>query len=341
MFSRGVSGIRTLSPVKWIDGHLDLAYLALLGRDLTVPCPDLREGSVSLPALRDGNVELVFATIFTEPRGADPPGLAGYAGIDDVQGAEAAGRRQLEIYRRLEAGGELRFVRSRDDLDAAGGVAPGIVLLMEGADPIRDPGQVGRWFADGLRLVGMTWAAGTRYAGGNQRLGPLTPLGAELVRALDEYGIIHDASHLSDEALAGLLEIARGPIVATHSNCRALVGLSQRHLRDDQVRAIGERGGVIGLNLFSRFLVPGGRATIDDCVAHVQHLGDLMGHRHGVALGTDMDGGFGPGELPLDLDHPRKLEALADALRTAGWSDQDVEGFAYGNWRRFLDQSLP
>ncbi len=212
---------------------------------------------------------------------------------------------------------------------------------MEGADPIRDPGQVGRWFADGLRLVGMTWAAGTRYAGGNQRLGPLTPLGAELVRALDEYGIIHDASHLSDEALAGLLEIARGPIVATHSNCRTLVGLSQRHLRDDQVRAIAERGGVIGLNLFSRFLVREGRATIDDCVAHVQHLGDLMGHRRGVALGTDMDGGFGPGELPLDLDHPRKLEALADALRTAGWSDQDVEGFAYGNWRRFLDQSLP
>ena len=315
--------------------------MALLGRDLTVPCPDPREGSVSLPALREGNVDLVFATIFTEPGGNDAHGLAGYGGIDDVDGAEAAGRRQLEIYRRLEAAGELRFIRARDDLDAAGGVAPGVVLLMEGADPIRDPEQVPQWFADGLRIVGMTWAAGTRYAGGNQRLGPLTPLGADLVRAMDECGMIHDASHLSDEALTGLLELASGPIIATHSNCRALVGDSQRHLRDDQVRAIGERGGVIGLNLFSKFLVPQGRATIDHCVAHVQRLADLMGHRRGVALGTDMDGGFGPGELPVDLDHPRKLDSLANALRTAGWSDQDVEGFAHGNWLRFLERSLP
>ena len=315
--------------------------MALLGRDLTVPCPDPREGSVSLPALREGNVDLVFATIFTEPGGNDAHGLAGYGGIDDVDGAEAAGRRQLEIYRRLEAAGELRFIRARDDLDAAGGVAPGVVLLMEGADPIRDPEQVPQWFADGLRIVGMTWAAGTRYAGGNQRLGPLTPLGADLVRAMDECGMIHDASHLSDEALTGLLELASGPIIATHSNCRALVGDSQRHLRDDQVRAIGERGGVIGLNLFSRFLVPEGRATIADCVAHVQRVADLMGHRRGVALGTDMDGGFGPDELPVDLDHPRKLDSLANALRTAGWSDQDVEGFAHGNWLRFLERSLP
>ncbi len=327
--------------MKWIDGHLDLAYLALLGRDLTVPCPDPLEGCVSLPALREGNVEVIFATIFTEPGGTDAHGLAAYGGIDDVGGAEAAGRRQLEIYRRLEAAGELRFICTRDDLDAAGSVAPGIVLLMEGADPIRDPEQVPQWFADGLRIVGMTWAAGTRYAGGNQRLGPLTPLGADLVRAMDECGMIHDASHLSDEALTGLLELTRGPVIATHSNCRALVGLSQRHLRDDQVRAIAERGGVIGLNLFSKFLVPEGRATIADCVAHVQRLADLMGHRRGVALGTDMDGGFGPGELPVELDHPRKLDSLADALGTAGWSDQDVEGFAHGNWRRFLERSLP
>ena len=327
--------------MKWIDGHLDLAYLALLGRDLTAPCPDPREGSVSLPALRDANVEVVFATIFTEPGADDAHGLAGYGGIDDVDGAEAAGRHQLEIYRQLEAAGELRFIRGRDDLDTAGGIRPGMVLLMEGADPIRDPEQVAQWFADGLRIVGMTWAAGTRYAGGNQRLGPLTPLGADLVRAMDECGMIHDASHLSDEALTGLLELARGPIIATHSNCRALVGPSQRHLRDDQVRAIAERGGVIGLNLFSRFLVPRGRATIDDCVAHVQRLADLMGHRRGVALGTDMDGGFGPDELPVDLDHPRKLDSLANALRTAGWSDQDVEGFAHGNWRRLLERTLP
>ncbi len=327
--------------MRWIDGHLDLAYLALLGRDLTSPCPDPLLGSVSLPELRAGGVEIAFATIFTEPNDDARDRPAVYAGIDDLDGAEAAGRRQLEIYQRLEADGELRFVRTRSDLEVVDAVVPGIVLLMEGADPIRTPAEVPWWYDRGLRLVGLSWSMGTRYAGGNQRLGPLTPLGIELVQALDECGIIHDASHLSDEALDGLLEVARGPLVATHSNCRALVDQSQRHLRDDHVRAIAERDGVIGLNLFSKFLVPAGRASIGDCVAHIERLAELMGHRRGVALGTDMDGGFGPGDLPLGLDHPRKLDALAEALRAAGWSDQDVEGFAYANWLRLLTRALP
>ena len=331
----------TLYPVKWIDGHLDLAYLALLGRDLTAPCPDPRQGSVSLPELRAAGVEIAFATIFTEPTDDAGDRPAVYAGIDDLDGAEAAGRRQIEIYRRLEAAGELRIVRTLGDLETVGAAMPGIVLLMEGADPIRTPEEVPAWYDRGLRLVGLTWSMGTRYAGGNQRLGPLTPLGIELVRALDDCNIIHDASHLSDEAMDGLLEVARWPLVATHSNCRALVGENQRHLRDDHVRAIAERDGVIGLNLFSKFLVPAGRASIGDCVAHVERLAGLMGHRRGVALGTDMDGGFGPGDLPRGLDHPRTLDALAEALRAAGWSDRDVEGFAYANWMRILERALP
>ncbi len=327
--------------MQWIDGHLDLAYLQLLGRDLTAPCPDPDDGCVSLPELRDAGVGLAFATIFTEPASDESHSRSAYGGIDDLDGAEAAGRRQLEVYGRLEAEGELRLIRSRADLETPAGAGLRIVLLMEGADPIRDPGQVATWFNDGLRMVGLTWAMGTRYAGGNHRLGPLTGLGIDLVAAMDECGIIHDASHLSDEAFDGLLGVARGPVVATHSNCRALAGDSQRHLRDDQVRAIAARDGVVGLNLFSKFLVSSGRATIDDCVAHVQRVADLMGHRRGVALGSDMDGGFGPDSLPERLDHPRKLDALADALAAAGFSDNDVEGFAHGNWRRFLERTLP
>jgi membrane dipeptidase len=327
--------------MQWIDGHLDLAYIQLLGRDLTAPCSDPDVGCISLPELRDAGVELTFATIFTEPASDASHPQAAYGGIDDLDGAEAAGRRQLEVYRRLETQGELCLVRSRTDLKAPAGRGPRIVLLMEGADPIRDPRQVATWFDDGLRMVGLTWAMGTRYAGGNHRLGPLTDLGIDLVNALDECGMIHDASHLSDEAFDGLMKVAQGPVVATHSNCRALVGRSQRHLRDDQIGAIAERDGVVGLNLFSKFLVPSGRATIDDCVAHVQRVSELMGHRRGVALGSDMDGGFGPDSLPEHLDHPTKLDALADALTAAGWSNDEVNGFAHGNWQRFLERTLP
>ena len=104
--------------MQWIDGHLDLAYLALLGRDLRVACPDSQAGCVSLPELRLARFNLVFATIFTDPGGMDDHGPASYGGIDDVDGAETAGREQLDIYRQLEAEGELSLVHHTADLAA-------------------------------------------------------------------------------------------------------------------------------------------------------------------------------------------------------------------------------
>jgi membrane dipeptidase len=324
-------------PLDWIDGHLDLAYVAVCGRDLKVPCKDGVNGCISLPALREAGVRTAFGTIYTAPGDAGP---AGYPDSADVDAAERRGLEQLDVYVRLEEAGELSIMRTRGDLEAPG-PEPKIVLLMEGADPIRSPAHVVDWFDRGVRLVGLTWALGTRYAGGNHSGGPLTPIGIDLVHALDQCGIAHDASHLSDAAFDGLLKHATGPVVATHSNARALLDDNQRHLRDDQIRAIAERDGVVGLNLFTRFLVREHRATVDDCVAHVEHVANVMAHRQGVGLGSDMDGGFGPAQLPDGLDDPRRLPALADALQERGFPSDDVARFAHGNWRRFLERVLP
>ncbi|MHC5022536.1 MAG: dipeptidase [Planctomycetota bacterium] len=327
--------------MDWIDGHLDLAYLAVCGRDVRAPCPDPHVGCISLPALREAGVGTIFGTIFTEPDARGPDAPFTYRDRDDLDGAEAAGRRQLDVYESLAADGQITLVRNAADLDG-NGPRPRVVLLMEGADPIRDPAHARWWHERGLRMVGLTWSAGTRYAGGNARPGPLTARGRDLVSALDDLGIVHDASHLADAALDGLLEHARGRVVATHSNCRALLdNENQRHLRDEQIRAIADRDGVVGLNLYGAFLARGRRATIADCVRHVEHVATIFGHRRSVALGSDMDGGFGPEDLPAELDRPATLGALADALRAAGWSEGEVAGFAGGNWRRLLDEVLP
>lgn len=296
------------------------------------------EGCITLPALRQSGIEMALATIFTEPGAAGRS--HGYQDSDDVDGAEAAGLRQLDVYHQLEAAGELTIVRDASDLDRPAPL-PKIVILMEGADPIRSPGAVMQWRNGGVRIVGLTWAAGTRYAGGNSAGGPLTSAGVELVAALDEAGVAHDVSHLSDAAFEGLLERARGRIIASHSNCRALLTPRQRHLHDDQIAAVAHRGGVIGLNLYSRFLADGRRAAIGDCIAHLNHMAKVIGHRRSTGLGSDMDGGFGPADLPMDLDEPRKLDALAEALRLNGWSETEVDGFAFGNWMRFLHEALP
>lgn len=331
--------------MNWIDAHLDLAFIALDGRDICKPCEDLSKGCISLPALREASVDLICATIFSAPgpipeadaEGWDHP--CRYPTSDDIDAAYQAGFCQIEFYQKLEEEGELSIVRNRADLSSDSSL-PKIVLLMEGADPIRNPEDVKHWHELGLRMVGLTWSKGTRYAGGNANHGPLTPLGIELVKELDKFGIIHDASHLADEALNRLFEHAQGPIVATHSNCRAITGDDQRHLSDEQIKEIGKRGGVIGLNLFSKFLVNDGRATIDDCVAHIQHICELVGHRKGIGLGSDADGGFPPSSMPADLDHPCKYSALIDALASEGWSEAEQYDFCSGNWMRLLAQFL-
>ena len=127
-----------------------------------------------------------------------------------------------------------------------------------------------------------------------------------------------------------------GCVVASHSNCRALLDDKQRHLRDDQIRAIAARGGIVGLNLYGRFLALDRRATNDDCIAHVVHFAEVSGRRDVVALGSDMDGGFPPRDLPDGLDAPAKLPALVEALAARGWSDEEIDGFTHANWLRLL-----
>lgn len=324
--------------MRWIDGHLDLAYLALAGRDLTRPVEDASAGCLSLPALRDAGFEVVLGTLYTEKGAPDKP--YGYASSEDLDGAERAGLAELEVYESLEEAGEILIVRSTGDLDRDT-AALKLVVLMEGADPIRSPDHARMWFERGLRMVGMTWGAGSRYAGGNSHPGPLTPAGRDLVAALDDLGMVHDISHLADQSVEDLFEISAGPVVASHSNSRALLADNERHIPDAFLREIGQRGGVAGLNLYTRFLAEGRRATVDDAVPHVLHAAEVMGHRGGVGLGSDTDGGFTPPDLPEGLDHPAKFGALADALTGAGWSAAEVDGFTCGNWLRFLREALP
>lgn len=326
----------------WFDAHLDLAYLALGGRDLTAALADAtgppQPAAVTLASLREGGVRWAFATIFT---GAGFRGPGGYAS-GDAEGARASAIEQLDIYERLVDKGLVRIVRTRGDLELTDRPLS-IVLLMEGGDPIRDAGDAAWWHERGVRIVGMSWASGSRFAGGNAQPGPITEAGRDLIVALDELGVVHDVSHLPDDAVVGLLELSGGRIVASHSNVRALVdGVGQRHLTDDVVRAIGARGGVIGLNLCANFIVdaPKARPTVGEAVDHVERVSELMGRRDGVGLGSDMDGGFGADRLPEGIDAPVDLVKLADELRARGWSDGDVEGFAHRNWMDLVGQCL-
>lgn len=328
----------------WADGHLDLAYLAVNGRDMRASVPDDAPHSLSLASLREGDIRVALGTIFTE-LGTDPANdRAGYLGSDDVEGAHRAGLLQLGWYESMERNGDIAIVRTRRDLAraASGDGPPGVVILMECADPIRTPDEVAWWHARGLRVVGMSWGHGSRYSGGNARAGGLTDVGRRFVEALDACGILHDASHLSRAAFDELLAATDARVIASHSNAQALLEHSERHITDAQIVAIRERDGWIGLNLYGRFLAKDRPATIADGVAHTMHVARLAGADR-VGLGSDLDGGFGREAYPVEIRSTRHYPKLLAALDAAGFTalGGTHEGFAHANLMRVLEASLP
>lgn len=346
----------------WFDAHLDLAYMAVSGRNMHAP-PEKAGGNdlpaaITLPSLAEGGVRHCLATIFTEPDGDDPS--YGFP-AGDIEAAAAAGRRQLDVYRRWSDEGKLVVVGGRQVATSENSEILHARILIEGADPIRNPGELTEWIDAGVAAIGLVWGKPGRYAGGNMTDLGLTALGKDLVRAIDDAGIFHDLSHLSDRATDELLAASAGKIIASHSNCRALVddgsgggsaaGSSvytrgvpafQRHLRDEVIREIGGRGGVVGINLYSPFLIRGGlrdsRAGVREVIAHIERVCELTGSKRHVGLGSDMDGGFSALTLPAGIGRPKDLEVLATGLMEAGWSRSEVEGFAIGNWSRVMDE---
>ncbi|CAM3157159.1 Microsomal dipeptidase [Deinococcus saxicola] len=325
--------------MRLIDGHLDLAYNALNGRDLTLTLEALRasdpvEGqttTTTFTELRAANTRVCFGTLFALPQTPDSP-----HGYTDHAGARAQALAQLDVYRRWEDGGFIRLLRSGTEVSAhldRDDAPLGVVLLMEGADPVRDEGDLPFWVNVGVRLIGPAWGA-TRYAGGTGAPGPLTDAGRALVTAMRDLGIALDASHLDDAAFWDAAEL--GPrMIASHSNSRTLVS-GNRHLSDEMARAIARTDGVIGLVFLSSFIRHGAErgATLADLAAHAYHYAEVVGWDR-VALGSDMDGGFGAEKSPLGIGRYAQLPRFVDGL-----PEVHRASVASENWLRWLTAYL-
>lgn len=340
----------------WFDAHLDLAYIAETGRDMHAEPADARGRhqpvSVTLPAMAAAGVTTCLGTIFTEP--TDPNDTQRETGAfaytdGDALGAWKAGMRQLKLYHAWRDANLVQLMPKRGETAPASEAPLRLGVLMEGADPIETPEQLDEWADAGVVAIGLTWARRSRYAGGNAtpmkdpNIG-LSDLARELIPRIDARGVVHDLSHLSQKATDELLAMTDAAVVASHSNCRSLMGghdeqRTQRHLADDTVREIARRGGVIGINLLSDFLEPdlkkNGRATIASVADHIEKMCELTGSKAHVGLGSDADGGFGADRLPQGIDGLTDFAKLSDELHGRGWNDTDVHGFVRGNWDRF------
>jgi membrane dipeptidase len=351
------------------DSHLDLAWNALnWNRDLTATIPEIRRtevgmslifdgaerrgrNTVSFPEMRKGEVAVCMATVLARASERNEPLL-------DYRNPElcwAMGQGQLAYYRLMERKGQIRILKNFPTLDAhvqmwqngGGDPAPlGFILSMEGADPILFPGQVNEWWNDGLRILEPVHFGVSAYSHGTGSPGGLTPRGRDLLKAMEEVGMTLDVTHLADAAFWQAMDLYRGPVLASHHNCRALVP-GDRQLTDEQIRCLIQRQAVIGAACDAWMLYPGyvpgktsnSAISLASVVDHIDHVCQIASNPRHAAIGSDLDGGFGAEQCPSDLDTIADLQKIPFLLRKRGYRETDIEAVMWRNWFQFFERA--
>lgn len=310
------------------DGHSD-TILALdrqnrsLGDRSTV-------GHADLPRLLEGGVTAQLFALFIED-----PYLPG-----------EAIRRTLQLldlfYRELEANAD-RMLLATTAADIRRAKAEGklaAVLGIEGGEAIEgDLAALRCFYQLGVRLLTVTWNRRNALADGQKEArtnGGLTTRGVEAVQEMNRLGMIVDVSHLSPAGVRDVLEVSQKPVIASHSNARALRD-HPRNLTDEQVRGISDGGGLVGVTLVPFFIAPEGQASLDRLVDHVEHLLQVGGEDH-VGLGTDYDGfgSYGPGDQFHEMPDVSHLPQLTEKMLKRGLHERVIEKVLGANFLRVL-----
>lgn len=348
-----------------IDAHLDLAWSALSwNRDLTTSLEAMREREksmtdhrgrghavITLDEMRKGRIGVALGTLLARAKPAMTPQLRRELDFASQDVASATALGQLAYYRILRDRGQVTLIGSVASLDRHWSNPDrgiGLIVAMEGADPILKPADAERWFAEGLRVVGLSHYGPSAYAGGTGTTDPLFPAGVELLKQFEQLGMILDLTHSSDPAFFQQLERFSGPVLASHNNCRVLVP-HQRQFSDEQIKLLIQRGAVIGAACDSWMLKPNyqlglepkNATTLANVADNIDHVCQLAGNTDHVAIGSDLDGGFGYEQTPEEITSIADLQKLDPILRSRGYTHADVEKIFHGNWLRFFRLHLP
>ncbi|MEK6152933.1 membrane dipeptidase [Flavobacteriaceae bacterium 3-367] len=349
-----------------LDAHLDLAMNAMeWNRDLTWTVDEIRESergmtdrpdrgknTVSLQAMREGNIGLCVATQiarYVKPESQLP-------GWNSPQQAWAQTQGQLAWYRTMEDLGEMVQITGLQGLKKHiklwEGTSPdkpiGYILSLEGADSIVSMAHLEKSFESGLRAIGPAHYGPGTYAHGTDSVGGIGSKGKELLKKIEELNLILDATHLCDMSFWETMKIYNGPVWASHNNCRKLVD-HNRQFSDEQIKELISRKAVIGVALDAWMMVPNwtrGESTpegmgvnLGQMIDNIDHICQLSGDSKHVGIGTDLDGAFGKEQSPADLDTIADLQKVPDMLKLRGYSQGDIENIMHQNFIDFLERT--
>ena len=344
------------------DAHLDLAMNALeWNRDLTksvyqiresekgmVDKPDRGNNTVSLDAMRKGNIGICVATQIAGIKNKINP-----HGWSSMEQAWAQTQGQLNWYKEMEKNGEMYQIYDLNTLDnqienwqkETKKKPIGYILSLEGADSLVNIDYLEKSYMLGLRAIGPAHYGPGVYAHGTDSNGGIGQKGKELVKKIEELNLILDVTHLSDTSFWETMEIYNGNLWASHNNCRKFVN-HNRQFSDDQIKEIIRRDGVIGVPHDAWMMVPNwirGKSTpetmgvtLNQMIENIDHICQLSGNSNHVGIGTDLDGAFGVEQTPTDIDTIADLQKIPLMLKKIGFSENDIEKVMNKNFISFL-----
>lgn len=348
-----------------IDAHLDLSMNAMeWNRDLQKPVkeinnrekgmtdkPDRGNATVSLQELRRGNIGLVVATQiarYVSPDNSLP-------GWHSPAQAWAQTQGQIAWYKAMEDAGEMVQVNDLTSLNnqialwnnsEPNETKPvGYILSLEGADSLITIKHIEKAWHYGLRAVGPAHYGPGRYANGTDATGTMGTSGIALLKEMEHLNIILDTTHLCDDSFWQALDNFNGHVWASHNNVRGLVN-HNRQFSDNQIKALIDRGSVIGGALDAWMMVPGWKrgvslpkemnCNLEVIINHMDYICQIAGNALHIGIGSDLDGAFGKEQCPFDLETIADLQNLSSIFYRRGYSEEDVENIMHGNWLRFL-----
>ena len=358
------------------DAHLDIAHRAVhLHRNYLDPVHEIRkremaladykpvnwglgEGTLAFPEMRQGRVAVCFATLLANVNAAVDPDLQ-TSDFQTVYQAYGSVHGQMAYYRALQDDGIIRILTGKHQLEThlaewqawdAGGSETsdecpplGFILATEGSDMLRSPAELEEWYGSGIRVLMPGHFGPGKYMGGTGTTLPINDDGIALLKEAQRLSMILDLNHLADESFWQALTYFSGPVLASHSNCRTLVS-GQRQLSDEQILAVIERNGVVGVCVDVWMLesdwVAGintnEKVTLETLVDHIDHICQLAGNSLHAGIGTDLDGGYGYRQCPNDFDTIADLQKLHPILARRGYSSEDIENIFSRNFSRLV-----
>lgn len=211
-------------------------------------------------------------------------------------------------------------------------------LSIEGGECITDIQALERFYELGVRCIALTWNHTNHIASGVGDSSPqygLTAFGKEVVRYMNRLGILIDVSHLHEKAFWDVLRVSDAPVIATHSNARAVCS-HKRNLSDEQFRAVIQCGGCVGLNFYPPFLDDSGQADIMSIARHAAHFAELGGEKH-IGFGADLDG---VSSLPEGFYSCADYPEVEETFLHYGMDENFIFDIEYRNFERFLCENL-